>query len=186
MSGGARIAKDVGRRLGGVNEAIGVGGRNIAGALLVAMTGVIVVQVVSRYVFNNSISWTEELSKSLMVWTAFLVAPWAYRHGANVSIDMFAEALPFRVRATLTLTITTLTIWILAIFFIESLPFVARGMHNRSATLPVPSGLFYLILPVSLGAMIAVGIERFLFELSELLTGAADPQSPARALRTEA
>lgn len=72
-------------RLGRINEAIGAVGRNSAGALLVAMTIIIMIQIISRYIFNNSISWSEELSKSLMVWTAFLVAPWAYRHGANVS-----------------------------------------------------------------------------------------------------
>ena len=186
MNAAAGAAGAISRSLGRFNEAVGVAGRNLAGGLLAIMTLVILIQVVSRYVFNSSIAWSEELSKSLMVWTAFLVAPWAFRHGANVSIDIFAEALPFRVRAALALAITALTLWILSVFFIESLSFVARGMQSRSATLPVPTGVFYLIAPAGLGAMILVGVERLLNEIAEFLSGAADPHAPHRPRAPEA
>jgi TRAP-type C4-dicarboxylate transport system permease small subunit len=186
MNRAAQGARALSRALGRLNETVGAGGRNFAGVLLAVMTVVILIQVVSRYVFNSSMSWSEELSKSLMVWTAFLVGPWAYRHGANVSIEIFAEAMPFRMRAALALAITALTVWILAIFFLESLPFVARGMQSRSATLPVSTGLFYLIVPAALGAMILVGVERFLSEIGELLSGTEDPDAPHRVSRTEA
>lgn len=173
-------------RLGRINEAIGAVGRNSAGALLVAMTIIIMIQIISRYIFNNSISWSEELSKSLMVWTAFLVAPWAYRHGANVSIDLFVEATPARLQALIRLAITLLVIWIVSIFFFESITFVERGMQSRTATLPVPTGLFYAVIPVSLAGMLLVGGEMFLRNIIELITGAPDPESPHHLSRREA
>jgi TRAP-type C4-dicarboxylate transport system permease small subunit len=174
------------RRLGHFNETVGVSGRNLAGAILVAMTAIILVQVISRYVFNNSISWTEQLSKSLMVWTAFLVAPWAYRHGANVSISLLAEATPFRMQTAIRLVITLLVMWISGVFFVESLEFTARGMRNEMATLPVPSGVFYLIIPISLAGMLLVGVEMILRDLIELVTGEADASSPEHLSRREA
>ena len=186
MNAAIRLLSGAMRRLGRFNEMVGVSGRNLAGAILVAMTAIILVQVISRYIFNNSISWTEELSKSLMVWTAFLVAPWAYRHGANVSISLLAEATPFRMQAAIRIMITLLVIWITSVFLIESLEFTARGMRNEMASLPVPSGVFYLIIPISLAGMMLVGVEMMLGDLIELATGEAAAPSPEHVSRREA
>ena len=39
--------------------------------LLVIMTGVMGIQIVSRYVFQNSLTWSEELVRYMFVWSAF-------------------------------------------------------------------------------------------------------------------
>ena len=41
-------------------------------AMFVAMVGIIFFQVIMRYVFNNSLSWSEELGKFLFVWISWL------------------------------------------------------------------------------------------------------------------
>ena len=55
-----------------INEAICAAARNLAGLLLVAMLLVVVLQIVFRYVLNDSLIWSEEIAKAMMVWTAFL------------------------------------------------------------------------------------------------------------------
>ena len=57
------------------NETLCVMARNLAGIFLVAMIVIVIMQIFFRYVLNDSLIWTEELAKTLMVWTAFLVAP---------------------------------------------------------------------------------------------------------------
>ncbi|MEM9014731.1 MAG: TRAP transporter small permease [Pseudomonadota bacterium] len=155
-------------RLGVVNHAVGVAGRNIAGAFLVFMTVIVMAQVIFRYGLNNSLAWTEELSKTLMVWTAFLVAPWAYREKANVAIELFSDALHPRIRAAGQIIITLLIIWIVSIFLRESVDFVMRGMQSRSASLPISTGYFYLIVPVSFAALLIAAIEQFLRDVVAL------------------
>ncbi|MGF1544173.1 MAG: TRAP transporter small permease [Parvularculaceae bacterium] len=164
-TGGAARAVDA---LGRVNGAVGEAGRRAAAALLGFMMAAVILQVVARYALNNSLSWTEEFSKTLMVWSAFLVAPWAYRTGANVSIDMFAEALPGAAQRVLDAAITVLVLWIVGVLFIESFAFIERGMTIGAAALPVRVGWFYLIVPVSLGSLFLVGLER----LARLALGA--------------
>lgn len=171
-------------RLAFLNERIARGGRAAAGAILAAMLVVIMFQVVSRYIFNNSLSWTEELSKSLMVWTAFLIAPWALRTGAHVGIDLFQEAMPKRMRFAVELLISALVLWILFVLLNESIGFVGRGLKSRMATLPVTSGYVYIIIPLSLGAMVLAGAEIFLRQLRELATGDIDPKAPHRTAPT--
>lgn len=166
--------------LAAVNERIARWGKAGAGAILAVMLIVIMLQVVSRYVFNSSLAWTEELSKSLMVWSAFLVAPWALRTGANVGVDMFLETMPKRMRFFIELVVSALVLWILIVLFSESLGFVARGLKSRMATLPVTTGYVYMIMPVSLAAMLLAGTEVALRQLRELVSGAADPLAPHR------
>jgi TRAP-type C4-dicarboxylate transport system permease small subunit len=152
-----------------LNAAICVLGRNLAAALIAVMTGVVLLQIVFRYVFNNSLSWSEELSKVMMVWATMLVAPWAYRMGANVSIDLFVDALPARLRAVLGLVLNLLVIWIVAVFLAESAALWRRGADMLSATLPVTMNVFYAILPLGFAAMLAVGVELTLRQLAALM-----------------
>ncbi len=155
--------------LGAVNEPICVAARNSAGVLMMVMTVIVLVQIVFRYVMNDSLIWTEEVAKTLMVWTAFLVAPWAYRHSANVSIDMFAEELPERLRRGFMLVLNLLVIWIVIVFWQESFGMVERGLSIRAASLPLPVAWFYAVVPVSFAAMLLVGIELALRDLLGLL-----------------
>jgi len=133
--------------------------RNFAGLLLIAMTSIVTLQILSRYVFNNSLIWTEEVSKTMMVWCAFLIAPWAYRNGANVSISIFVNELPLTLRQSLRLLINILVIWIIIVFFLESHGMVDRGFLIQAASLPIQVGWFYIVIPLTFLVMIFVGIE---------------------------
>ena len=145
--------------LGRINAPIARIGCVTAGGFLIIMTATVMVQVISRYIFNSSLGWSEELSKTMMVWMAFLVAPWSWRESATVTIELFTEAMPERLRTGLQLALTLLVLLILTIFLIESFGFVARGMQAHSATLKIPNGYFYLIVPVGLLSLLMVGVE---------------------------
>lgn len=145
-----------------VNGALGNVAKRLVAVLLVVMLAIVMAQVAFRYGLNSPISWAEELSKTLMVWAAFLVAPMAYRDGTNVSIDLFADAMPPLARRVAELVITALVLWIVVVFLLESVPLVERGMSVSAASLPVPKGVFYAILPVSFVWLVLVAVERFL------------------------
>ena len=152
-----------------VNERFGVAARNTAGLLLMTMTAIVLVQIVFRYVLNDSLIWTEEVSKTMMVWAAFLVAPWAYRHGANVNIQIFTDELPVTLRRLLRGALNALVIWIIVVFWLESFGMVERGFSIRTASLPIPIGWFFSIVPLAFAAMLLVGIEMLLRDVLGLL-----------------
>ena len=152
-----------------VNERVSVGGRNLAGMLLMTMTAIVLTQIVFRYVLNDSLIWTEEVSKTMMVWAAFLVAPWAYRNSANVNIAIFTDELPVTLRRGLQLVLNLLVIWIIIVFGYESFGMVERGFSIRTASLPLQFGWFYLVVPVAFAAMLLVGIELLIRDTLTLL-----------------
>ncbi|MCG8418267.1 MAG: TRAP transporter small permease [Proteobacteria bacterium] len=152
-----------------VNRIVGNAARNVAAGLLVVMVIVVLLQVCFRYVLNNSLTWSEELAKVMMVWSAFLVAPWAYRMGAFVAIEMFADALPRRLRLLLLLVIHLLVLWVVAVFFRESLGFWSRGLSNQAATMAVSMAWFYSVVPFSFAALFTVSCELILRDLMTLI-----------------
>jgi len=157
------------RMLSAINEWTGITARNSAGILLIAMTAIVLIQIVFRYVLNDSLIWTEEVSKTLMVWGAFLIAPWAYRNGANVSIQMFTDELPLTLQRLLQLALNLLVIWIIVVFWSESFGMIDRGFSIKAASLPVQVGWFFIVVPFAFGAMLLVGVELLIRDMLALL-----------------
>ena len=145
--------------------------KNLAGIMLALMVVLILSQVFFRYVLNDSLPWTEELAKYMMVWVACLVAPWAYRENLNVSIQMFADALPLKLRQLSELLISVLVILISGIFFLESIDFWQGGLNIYASSIPLKLAYFYACTPFAFGALCLVGIERFFEQLYYFVQG---------------
>lgn len=153
--------------------------KNLAGGLLAVMLGMILAQVFFRYVLNDSLVWTEELAKFSMVWVACLVAPWAYREHLNVSIQMFADALPAVLRRVTELLITFFVLLICSIFFIQSLEFWQTGLSINASSVPVKLAYFYSCAPFAFGSICLVGIEKLIEQLCLPLSHCFEPQQDA-------
>jgi TRAP-type C4-dicarboxylate transport system permease small subunit len=63
-------------------------------ALFMAAETVIVFSaVVSRYVFNYSFAWSDEVARGLLTWLIFLGSTAAYRRGELIDIPFFKEQM---------------------------------------------------------------------------------------------
>jgi TRAP-type transport system small permease protein len=72
-------------------------------ALIILLFAAIVLvgglQVLSRYAFNASLSWSEELQRYGLIWIVFLALVVGYRRGAHIGMSLFLERLPRVVQA---------------------------------------------------------------------------------------
>lgn len=66
--------------------------------LLMVMTVIMGSQVVARYIFNYSISWSEELTRYLFVWSGFLSISFAVEKALAIRIDMLVNILNMKTR----------------------------------------------------------------------------------------
>jgi TRAP-type C4-dicarboxylate transport system permease small subunit len=82
-----------------VSQALNRRVKTVVCAMGMAMALVVAVQVVSRYVFNHSLFWSEELARFLLIWLSFLGATVAYCHGAHPGVDSLVRRLPEQWRA---------------------------------------------------------------------------------------
>ncbi|WP_019481808.1 MULTISPECIES: TRAP transporter small permease [unclassified Arthrobacter] len=61
--------------------------------LLVSLLGLIMLQVISRYVFNTPFSWTEELARFMLLWFTFVSAGFVMARRIHIAVDLLASKL---------------------------------------------------------------------------------------------
>ena len=62
--------------------------------MVVVMLGALSAQVLLRYAFNVTLSWSEELSLGLFTWTVLLMAALGVREGFHVRMSLLIQRLP--------------------------------------------------------------------------------------------
>lgn len=62
--------------------------------LLVIMTGLMGIQIISRYIFNASLSWSEELTRYLFIWSGFISISYCIKKWISIKIDQVILLLP--------------------------------------------------------------------------------------------
>ncbi len=135
----------------------------IATSLLFAMLGIVIVHVFYRYVLNDSFGWTEELSRTMMVWMAFLYFPTAHRYGMNVSLDIFISAIqdhPIMRYVGLLIELSVLVMLCGAIWLGYGL--MSRASSSYTLALQLPLSYVYAIMPIGFSLVALVSLERLL------------------------
>ncbi|MDX1541759.1 MAG: TRAP transporter small permease [Geminicoccaceae bacterium] len=163
------------RRLGALNDLILGLARALAWALVAGMTVAILLQVLFRYGLGGALTWSEEAARFMMIWMTFLVAPIAYRLGANVNLDIVVSMLGGRPLETLKLVINLLIVLFVVTFFVETFGLIGRSFAMKASTLPVQMGWVYMILPTSMVLMALVALEL----IGRNVVALIDPDHPA-------
>lgn len=107
-------------------------------------------QVVMRYVFHNSLSWSEELARYLFLWQIWLGASYAVKRQAHLKISFLTDSLSGLSRKTVQLL--SLSIWFGVSFFLASsggkltLLLLQRG--QVSPAMRIPMAYAYAAVPV--------------------------------------
>lgn len=66
--------------------------------LMAAMTFLIFIQVVMRYVFSNSLSWSEELARYIFIWLIYLGISYGCKIIKHIKIDAAMYLFPKKIR----------------------------------------------------------------------------------------
>ncbi len=65
--------------------------------LLAAMTIIMGIQVFSRYCLGSSLSWSEEITRYLFIWSAFLSVSYCTKKRINIRVEQFVSIIPEKV-----------------------------------------------------------------------------------------
>lgn len=67
------------------------------------MTLLIFIQVIMRYVFSNSLSWSEELARYVFIWLIYLGISYGAKVRKHIKIDAALRMFPQQVRPYVTI-----------------------------------------------------------------------------------
>lgn len=151
--------------------------RRVVDIVLIALLGCIVAlimfQIFGRYVFNYSISWSEEAATFCQIWLVMLGSGLAMRNRNHIGIDILVTRLPLRVQQVAKSASFLLGVWFLLVVITSSLSLLTIGMIVRSAALGLPMAVPYFALPVGMSYLL---LEFAIATISDIRSGAPTPQ----------
>lgn len=116
--------------------------------LLAIMTAIIFWQVFSRFVVGSSLSWSEELSRFLMIFMIMIGASIALRHNELIAIEILLEKVENLSKKVVVITIHIISI----VFFVILIKYgysMAQSFSNQLAPgLGLSMKYIYLALPL--------------------------------------
>lgn len=122
--------------------------------LMGSMAALVFLNVVTRYLFNNSIIWVEELTQYEMIWVAYLGAGLALREGRHVAVDTLQDLLPAALRRYLRTLLALAMALFLALLVVLGAQIVAFTWNQETPVLGMPTGLPYLAVPIGAAGML--------------------------------
>ena len=121
----------------------------IAGLAFVVMVGVIVFNVIARYVMHSSFAWAEEISYLGFNWAVFFGICVVYRNQGLISIVVLVDHLPQKVqRVVQTLTFAVVGLANIALV-IWGFQLAIQGMARTTASLAIPYFWMYIEIPIA-------------------------------------
>lgn len=121
--------------------------------LVATLTAVTFAQVITRYVFDNPLIWSEEAARYLFVWVSMIGAALAIREGGHFGLDLLIRPMP-RLKPTLGPLVTLVTVVFLIILLKTGIDETRLAAGQFAMTFPMRMDWAYLALPAGAALML--------------------------------
>lgn len=123
------------------------------GILVFWMLAVVVfLQFFTRYVLNDSLAWTEEVARYLLILVCFLGSITATRRASHITLEFLMRLLPARVSKVLTVLAQAITL-----SFFGAMTWIGieltQKTRQKMISLPIPKAWIYTICVIALALM---------------------------------
>jgi TRAP-type C4-dicarboxylate transport system permease small subunit len=132
--------------------------------MMIVMGGSVVLQVVSRYVFNRPTSWSEELARYLFVWITFLGAAVVIRKRRHVDVTVLTDRLPAGAAKVVYLVSDVAVLFMLGALTWAGAGLATMAHRQLSAAMDLPMSLAYSAMPVGTGLMFVFLVATIIWE----------------------
>jgi TRAP-type C4-dicarboxylate transport system permease small subunit len=126
-----------------------------------AMTTIVFVSVIFRYVLNRPLAWTEELASLLFAWITFVGAFVGFRSRSHIAIDTLMVFLPERARRATQRVVDAIVLCVLGLFVWQGTRLCLTTWGLEFPAMEISRGYLYLSLPVGATLMIIAIVEHW-------------------------
>ncbi len=144
----------------------------IAACLIISMVAIMILEVIMRYIFNNSIIWVQEFVILLFIWITMLGASAASMSKGHITITTFSQFISGKWKNILEILISLIIFGVL-IYLLLTLP-ASIIIQNKTATSSMPINIgkgHYYSTPLFLAVilMFITEIYYFYYEIQTLI-----------------
>jgi TRAP-type C4-dicarboxylate transport system permease small subunit len=130
-----------------------------------SMAVIVAVQVFFRYVLNQSLFWSEELARFMLVWLTFLGASVAYYRGVHPGIDMLFTRLSAGWQRVVAVIVHLICIAFFGVMIVYGIQFSYFVRLQISPALYLPKWIIFAVIPVSGAILLVHGLSFLVQEL---------------------
>ncbi|MGV9798440.1 TRAP transporter small permease [Mycobacterium sp. NPDC003449] len=170
------------------NQAVGAFGRfadgvdmvarAVAAAGLVGMIVVITLQVLFRYFLDQSLAWTEEISRFLFIAASFIAITVAHRRQMHAGYSSLVTKFPVPVRRIVILAVDAISIAFFVVVGLSSRNLIEIGFDSKAPATGMPMAWIYFVFPVFAVLGVVFSLEHIVMHLrggaDELLSADED------------
>jgi len=140
-----------------VDEAVDLSSTPVEGwlalALFWALAGVVFTQFITRYVFNDSASWTEEIARYLLIGTVFVGAAIGVAKNNHIQVDFLYRYLPPAVSRWLSRAVDVLRIAFFAAMTVLTVLMMQKMGNYQMTIIDLPMNIVYGVCLFGFAAM---------------------------------
>lgn len=111
------------------------------------MSLLVLIQVFSRYFFDYSFIWADELGRFIFVWVVFIGASIALRDDQLVKVSFIFDFLHVTMQKAAKIGSTVLVLIFLGVVIVKGVDLVIFTMAQKTAAMRMPMGLAYAAVP---------------------------------------
>ncbi|WP_298833935.1 TRAP transporter small permease [uncultured Piscinibacter sp.] len=112
-------------------------------AIFWALGGVVFYQFVTRYVLNNSASWTEEIARYLLIGTVFVGASIGVAKNNHIQVDLLYRWLPRKVGRAMALAVDVIRIAFFAAMVVLTAQMMQKMDSYQMTIIDLPMNIVY-------------------------------------------
>lgn len=133
--------------------------------MLGAMVFITGAQIICRTWFT-ALSWSDEVTRYLLIWSTFLGATVVYRHSGHISVTLLQDAVKPRAAKVLRVAVHVICFALFAVLFYYSTLYCMK-LKKTATAMPIKMKYVYSCIPVS---MVIMMIHALLMGTEEALT----------------
>ncbi len=110
------------------------------------------INALSRYLFNNSIYFSEEINVFLMISVTFVGLAYAVRKGRNIRMTAIYDMLSHKYKKYLTVLIAFVSSIVMFLLTYEAILYIEliKNINRVSPSLQIPMYIVFTIIPIGL------------------------------------
>ncbi len=140
--------------------------------VIVVMLGIMVVvtgaQIVCR-VFFTALSWSEEATRYLLIWSSLYGAGCVYKHSGHIAITVLRDSLPDRAKHVLQIVVHLLCMMVFVLIIRYGIQYFGKQGNQLSAAMRLPMRYVYLCIPTGAAVMFIHGLDAVLQNFTQLM-----------------
>lgn len=135
-------------------------------ALLIAMTVVVFSQVIARYVFEQSLSWSEELARFILMWLSMLSAAYAFKIKSHFALRILVSRFPAKLQWATGIAVHIVVAAFFAVLLYYSIVFVHGVAGHTAPTLQISMQIPYASIIAGSALMLLEALKAIWHEVS--------------------